>query len=182
MYFTSLFGRAVCQIPRQIKFGWNLAVGSIEISDFGADVNNRAPLDHSVFTKQVQLDQSTISGGVTLLTWERQLMFHLSPLQQCSNITPYMHGRATQLNCGNCKRELSQVLWLLKDDQIAVLIFRSVGLSSSVCIETGYGMDWHRIKCRWEATFPVLSWPVLWPTDSLSRVKEPRCGVDRSPH
>jgi len=28
---------------RQSKFGCNLAGGSIEISDFGADVNNRAP-------------------------------------------------------------------------------------------------------------------------------------------
>ena len=51
---------------RQSKFGWNLAGGSIEISDFGADVTNRAPLNYSVFTRQVQLGQSTISGGITI--------------------------------------------------------------------------------------------------------------------
>ena len=51
---------------RQSKFGWNLAGGSIEISDFGADVNNRAPLNYSVFRRQVQLGQSTISGGITV--------------------------------------------------------------------------------------------------------------------
>jgi len=45
---------------RHSKFGWNPAGGSIEISDFGADVNNRAPLNYSVFTRQVQLGQSTI--------------------------------------------------------------------------------------------------------------------------
>ena len=54
---------------RQSKFGWNLAGGSIEISDFGADVNNRATLKYSVFTKQVQLGQSTISGGSTYITY-----------------------------------------------------------------------------------------------------------------
>jgi len=51
---------------RQSKFGWNLAGGSIEISDFGADVNSRAPLNYSVFTRQVQLGRSTKSGGITL--------------------------------------------------------------------------------------------------------------------
>jgi len=50
---------------RQSKFGWNLAGGSIEISDFGADVNNRAPINYSVFTRKVQLGQNTISGGIT---------------------------------------------------------------------------------------------------------------------
>jgi hypothetical protein len=52
---------------RQSKFGWNLAGGSIEISGFGADVNNRAPLNYSVLKKQVQLGQSTNSGGITFL-------------------------------------------------------------------------------------------------------------------
>ena len=40
---------------RRSKFGRNLAGGSIEISDFDADVTSRAPLNYSVFTKQVQL-------------------------------------------------------------------------------------------------------------------------------
>jgi hypothetical protein len=51
---------------RRSKFGRNLAGGSIEISDFGADVNSRAPLNYSVFTRQVQLGQITISGGIAL--------------------------------------------------------------------------------------------------------------------
>jgi len=50
----------------QSKFGRNLAGGSIEIGDFGADVNSRGPLNYSVFTRQVQLGQSTISEGITL--------------------------------------------------------------------------------------------------------------------
>jgi len=49
----------------QSKFGRNLAGGSIEISDFGADVNNCTPLNY-VFTRQVQLGPSTISGGNTI--------------------------------------------------------------------------------------------------------------------
>ena len=48
---------------RQSKFGRNLAGGSIVISDFDADVNSRAPLNYSVFTRQVQLGRSTFSGG-----------------------------------------------------------------------------------------------------------------------
>ena len=36
------------------------------MSDFGADVNSQAPLNYSVFTRQVQLGRSTISGGVTI--------------------------------------------------------------------------------------------------------------------
>jgi len=48
------------------KFGRNLVVGSIEVSDFGADVNSRTPLSYSVFTMQVQLRRSTITGGITL--------------------------------------------------------------------------------------------------------------------
>ena len=51
---------------RQSKFGSNLAGGSIEINDVGADVNNRTPLNYSVFKRQVQLGQSTISGGITV--------------------------------------------------------------------------------------------------------------------
>jgi len=50
---------------RQSEFGRNLAGGSTEISDFGADVNNRAALNCSVLTGQVQLGQSSISGGIT---------------------------------------------------------------------------------------------------------------------
>jgi type IV secretory pathway VirB6-like protein len=45
----------------------SLSGGSIEIGDFGADVNNCAPLNYSVFTRQVQLGQVTISGGITSL-------------------------------------------------------------------------------------------------------------------
>ena len=51
---------------RELKFFRNLAGGSIEICDFGADVNSRAPLNYSVLTRQVQLGQSTISGGIAV--------------------------------------------------------------------------------------------------------------------
>jgi len=57
--------RAVCQDSRKSKFGRNLAGGSIEISDFGADITSRGPLKYCVFTRQVQLGQSNISGGIT---------------------------------------------------------------------------------------------------------------------
>jgi len=54
----------------QSKFGWNLAAGSIEISDFGADVNSRATLNYSVLTRQVQLCQKhynlVCSGGIVI--------------------------------------------------------------------------------------------------------------------
>ena len=55
----------------QYIFGWNLAGGSIEISDFGADVNSHAPLNYSVFTRQVQLGQSTISGVIIKVSNDR---------------------------------------------------------------------------------------------------------------
>ena len=54
---------------RQSKFGQNLAGGSIEIRDFGTDVNSHACLNYSVFTRQVQLGQSTTSGGITNATY-----------------------------------------------------------------------------------------------------------------
>ena len=38
---------------RKSKFGCNPDGGSIEISDFGADVNNCAILNYSVFTRQL---------------------------------------------------------------------------------------------------------------------------------
>jgi len=50
----------------QSKFGRNLAGGSVKIGDFGADVNSRGTLNYSVFTRQVQLGRSTISGGITI--------------------------------------------------------------------------------------------------------------------
>jgi len=40
---------------RQSKFVWNMAGGSIGFGDLGPDVNNRALLYYSVFTRQVQL-------------------------------------------------------------------------------------------------------------------------------
>jgi hypothetical protein len=61
----------------QSKFGLNLAVGSIEISDFGTDVNNRAPLNYSVFTRQAQLGQSIISGGIKTSCWTAELHCHI---------------------------------------------------------------------------------------------------------
>jgi len=64
--FTLLCGRAVLSDSRQSKFGRNLVGGSIEIIDFGADVNRRDPLNYSVFTRQVQLGRSTKSGGISL--------------------------------------------------------------------------------------------------------------------
>ena len=65
MYFTLLCGRAVCQISNSLNLVVSLAGGSVEISDFGADFNNRAPLNYSVFMRQLQLGQGTISGGIT---------------------------------------------------------------------------------------------------------------------
>ena len=53
---------------RQSKSGRNLAGGSIEISEFGADVNSRDSWNYSVFTTQVQLGRSTISGDNTVRT------------------------------------------------------------------------------------------------------------------
>ena len=50
---------------RKSKFCWNLSGDSIEISDFGADVNNRVPLNYGILTRQVQLGRSTTSGGIT---------------------------------------------------------------------------------------------------------------------
>jgi hypothetical protein len=44
VYFTSLCGGTDCQITDGLNLVVSLAGGSIEISDFGADVNNRAPL------------------------------------------------------------------------------------------------------------------------------------------
>jgi hypothetical protein len=67
LYFTSLCGEAVCQISDSLNSVESLTDASTEISDFGADVNNRAPLNHSAFTRQVQLGQGTISKGITLL-------------------------------------------------------------------------------------------------------------------
>ena len=51
----------------QSKFGRNLAGGSVKIGDFGADVNSHAPLNYSVFARQVQLGLRTISGGIAIL-------------------------------------------------------------------------------------------------------------------
>jgi len=39
LYFTSLYGRAVCQISDNLNLVVSLAGGSTEISDFGSDVN-----------------------------------------------------------------------------------------------------------------------------------------------
>ena len=66
MYYTQLCGRAVCEISDSLNLIVSLAGGSIEIRDFGADVNNRAPLNYSVFTRQVQLGQGAISGGIAI--------------------------------------------------------------------------------------------------------------------
>jgi len=44
----------------------NVAGGSIEISDFDADVKSRTPLNYSDFTRQVQLGRSTKSGVITI--------------------------------------------------------------------------------------------------------------------
>jgi len=69
---------------RQSKFGRNLAGGSIEISDFGADVNNRAPLYYSVFTRQAQLGRSTKSGDITLLNKSKIYIETFRTLQHVS--------------------------------------------------------------------------------------------------
>jgi len=60
----------------QSKFGWNLAGGSIETGDFGADVNSRGPLNYSVFMRHVQLGQSTISGGITVFMFSPAYQHH----------------------------------------------------------------------------------------------------------
>ena len=58
-------GQSSFSASRRSTFGRNLAGGSIEISDVGAGVKSRAPLNYSVFTRQVQLGRSTKSGGIT---------------------------------------------------------------------------------------------------------------------
>ena len=69
LHFTWLCGRTVCQISDSLNLVVSLAGGSIEISDFGAEVNNHTLLNYSVFTRQVQLGQSTISGGITIASY-----------------------------------------------------------------------------------------------------------------
>jgi len=54
---------------RQSKFGRNLAGGSIEIRDFGTDVTSHAPINYSIFKRQVQLGRSTTSGSITNATF-----------------------------------------------------------------------------------------------------------------
>ena len=66
MYFTSLGGGVVHQIFDILNLVVSLAGGSTEVSDLGADGNNRTLLNNSVSTRQVQLDQGTKSGGTTL--------------------------------------------------------------------------------------------------------------------
>jgi len=66
LYSTGLCGRAICQIPDGLTLVVSLAGASIEISDFGAEVNSSDPLNYSVFTMQVQLGRSTISRGITV--------------------------------------------------------------------------------------------------------------------
>ena len=66
MYFTSLCGGVVRQIFDSLNLVVSLAGGSTEVSDLGADGNNRTPLNNSVPTMQVQLGQGTISGGITI--------------------------------------------------------------------------------------------------------------------
>ena len=56
----------MCQISDSLNLVVSLAGGSTEITDFGADVNNRAPLNYSVFTGQVQVGRATFSEGITL--------------------------------------------------------------------------------------------------------------------
>jgi len=65
LYFASLCGGTVCQISDRLNLVVSLAGGSIEIGDLGDYVNNSAPLNYGVFTRQVQLGQGTISGGIT---------------------------------------------------------------------------------------------------------------------
>jgi len=66
LHFTWLCGRAVSQTSDSLNLVVSLAGGSIEISDFRADVKSRAPLNYTVFTRQVQLGQGIISGGITV--------------------------------------------------------------------------------------------------------------------
>ena len=65
MYFSLLRGGTICQVSDGPNLVVSLDGGSIEVSGFGADVNNCAPLNYSVFTRQVQLAQGTILGGIT---------------------------------------------------------------------------------------------------------------------
>ena len=67
LYFTSLFGGVVRQIFDSLNLDLSLAGGSTEVSDLGADGNNRTPLNNSVPTRQVLLGQGTISEGITIL-------------------------------------------------------------------------------------------------------------------
>ena len=67
LYFTSLFGGVVRRIFDSLNLDLSLAGGSTEVSDLGADGNNRTPLNNSVPTRQVLLGQGTISEGITIL-------------------------------------------------------------------------------------------------------------------
>jgi len=78
---------------RQFKFGLNLAGGSTEINDFGADVNNSVHLNCSVFTRQVQLGQGTIPGGIT--NWYKVPNF-IQKLAVKDNATKQTHYRPGQ--------------------------------------------------------------------------------------
>jgi len=82
---------------RQSKFGQNLAGGSIEISDFGADVNSRTPLNYCVFTRQVQLGRSTISGGITVQITSLHAV-SLSIILQCPFIS-LLHIAVNNILC-----------------------------------------------------------------------------------
>ena len=67
LHFTLLCGGVVRQIFDSLNLVVSLAGGSTEVSDLGADGNNRTPLNNSVPTRQVQLGQGTISGDITIL-------------------------------------------------------------------------------------------------------------------
>jgi len=67
LYFTSLCGGVVRQIFDSLNLVVSLTGGSTEVSDLGAGGNNRTPLKNRVSTRQVQLGQGAISGGITEL-------------------------------------------------------------------------------------------------------------------
>jgi len=92
LYFTSLCGGVVRQIFNSLNLVVSLTGGSTEVRDLGADGNNRTPLNNSVSTRQVQLGQGTISGGITI-NWDKLFpciqvnLVHVNiTLQKCTDI------------------------------------------------------------------------------------------------
>jgi len=127
LYFTSLCDGVVRQIFESINLVVSLAVGSTEVRDPGADGNNRTPSNNSVSTRQVQLGQGTISGGITVL-----IMLQIYTILHCflspafCDTIPYFSESAK--NEGN-------ILWKHVKNVLTTVVagqsFRAVNMTST---------------------------------------------------